>query len=53
MAVYFDYQVQSLYDDVDHTVLSWHKNFPLLAVATVSSDEQKGTISFHLDEVRL
>ena len=52
MAVYFDHQLQSLNDNFKHSLLCWHKNFPLLAVASVSEDEERGYISFHFDEVR-
>lgn len=51
MAVYFDYQINPLYEEGEYSHVSWHKNFPLLAVALENAGQS--TVCFHLDEGEL
>lgn len=50
MAVYFDYPIHPPHDDSVNHAIAWHKTSPLLAIG--SSVNEKGCISFYLDEVR-
>lgn len=50
MAVYFDYKIQSSLVEAKHELICWHRSFPLLAVASTTSNETKGVVSLYLDE---
>lgn len=51
MAVYFDHKIQAPSVGTQ-TGIAWHKNHPLLAVASKHDPDIAGSVNLYLDEVR-
>lgn len=50
MALFFDYKLQSPLADPTFLFFEWHSTFPILAIATYSSDTT-GQVHIHFEEV--
>lgn len=50
MAVYFDYQIKAP-TVAKHTSIACHKQFALVAVASINEPDAGGAVTLYLDEV--
>jgi hypothetical protein len=50
MALFFDYKLQSPLADPTFLFFEWHSTFPILAIASYSSDTT-GQVHIHFEEV--
>lgn len=50
MALFFDYKLQSPLADPTFLFFEWHSTFPMLAIASYSSDTT-GQVHIHFEEV--